>query len=228
MVGDFLLKQKGGLGQYASGSELADAVSELYPIDASFYSLEGDRLPRKLHPLSSDWRKEVSSFVTDALRWSETTAEIDDFSVDSELKKSLLHCFNEPKLFGVELSALAVDREVAATLERALFETFAPGDSSELGTAELLKKISILQDRVAELEQIEANNGILLDEKFAPELSHAMALYQSATKQGLAGSGTVAQRLRTLAERLFPNLKQNAIKRIVTVCNWDKEVGRKS
>lgn len=92
--------------------------------------------------------------------------------------------------------------------------------------AELFKakaRITELESRLAALE----TGGIQIEGREAPELDAAIALYRAVASRPLPDDMTASGALTEKAEKMFPAWRQEAIKRVVAVCNWDKTTGRK-
>lgn len=114
----------------------------------------------------------------------------------------------------------------------------ADGDLAEWQPAKSI--IERQQAKIAELEAAQARiaaleielaaletGGIQIEGREATELDAVIALYRTVAKAELPAGMTPAQALFEKAEELFPDMPQEAQKRLATVANWDKERGRR-
>jgi hypothetical protein len=89
--------------------------------------------------------------------------------------------------------------------------------------AEAKAHIAKLEARLADLE----TGGITVEGREAPELEAAIALYRAVATRPLPDGMTPAKALAERAEKFCKGLSAGAPARIATVCNWQKEPGRK-
>lgn len=96
--------------------------------------------------------------------------------------------------------------------------------------ADLAADLTAAKARIAELEarlvDLETG-GITVEGREAPELEAAIVLYRAVATRPLPDGMTPAKALAERAEAFCKGLSAGAPARIATVCNWQKEPGRK-
>lgn len=103
--------------------------------------------------------------------------------------------------------------------------------------ADIAAELAAAKVRIAELDQLVENGGIIVYGKEPPELLAAMDLYRAVAGSPLPEGKKPAQALLDKADELrtsptapsyFKGLSQEGAKRLAIVCNWDKAPGRKT